>query len=252
MSLLGLQRDVRAWLVREDRWAAHRMGGDAAPGLAVYLNNYRAQLIACLEEAFPHTRAWLGADLFLEALVAHIDRVPPSSWTLDAYARDFPATLAARFRDDPEVGELAWIECALDEAFVGPDAPELKLEELAGIDWGSAALRFLPTFDHRTVWTNAAAIWSAIEAGEVPPPVAHLEVAASIIVWRRGQVSHFRSADAQELMALLLVRSGMPFEALCARLVDNLGEQDGVDQAGRYLAQWVSEGLVESLVSGNG
>ncbi len=95
MSLLALQRDVRAWLVHEDRSAARRIGESAAAGLDVYMNNYRAQLIACLDEAFPHTRAWLGGDLFLQSLVTHIDRVPPSSWTLDAYARDFPATLSS-------------------------------------------------------------------------------------------------------------------------------------------------------------
>lgn len=244
MSLLELQRDVRAWLVREDRWAAERVGKGAAAGLDVYMNNYRGQLIACLEEAFPHTRAWLGADLFLRALATHIDRVPPSSWTLDAYARDFPATLSATFKDDPEVGELAWIECALGEAFVGRDAPELRIEELGAVDWEGAILRLVPTFDHRETWTNATALWSSMNAGDVPPPVAHLAEGASVIVWRRGHVAHVRTADAQELMSLLLVRARTPFESLCARLVDRLGEERGVGQAGEYLARWVSEGLV--------
>lgn len=244
MSLLALQRDVRAWLVREDRSAARRIGESAAAGLDVYMNNYRAQLIACLDEAFPHTRAWLGADLFLQSLVTHIDRVPPSSWTLDAYARDFPATLSSAFEDDPEVGELAWIECALGEAFVGPDAAELSMDQLGDIDWEKAVLHLPPTFDHRPLWTNAAALWSAIDAGEVPPPATYLEESMPAIVWRRGHVSHFRTADAQELMCLLLVRSGVSFEGLCSRFVDSLGEERGVEQAGQYLAQWVSEGLI--------
>jgi len=247
MSLLDLQRDVRAWLIREDRGAARRMGEGAAAGLDVYLNTYRAQLIACLEETFTHTRAWLGSELFLAALVTHIDRVPPSSWTLDAYARDFPETLSVMFGNDPEVGELAWIEAALAEAFVGRDAIELRMEKLAEIDWDRALLRLVPTFDHREVWTNAAALWSAMNAGEAPPSVEHLAEAASVIVWRRGHVSHFRTADPQEIMSLILVRSGIPFEELCARLVDALGEERGVEQAGHYLARWVSEGLVASL-----
>jgi hypothetical protein len=244
MSLLELQRDVRAWLVREDRRAARRLGEGAAAGLDVYLNTYRAQLIACLEDEFAHTRAWLGPDLFLKALATHIDRVPPGSWTLDAYPRDFPATLSAIFEDDPEVGELAWIECALGEAFVGRDAPVLRMEELGEVDWDTAVLRLVPTFDYREMWTNAAALWSSLHAGEVPPPMEHLAEGASVIVWRRDHVSHFRTTDAQELMSLLLIRSGVPFEGLCTRLVDTLGEERGVEQAGQYLAQWVSEGLV--------
>ncbi len=43
--------------------AAAATGGDsqaAARGRAVYLNNYRAQLIGCLEESYPLLRAFIG------------------------------------------------------------------------------------------------------------------------------------------------------------------------------------------------
>jgi hypothetical protein len=56
----------------------------------VHQNNYRLQLIACLTESFTYTRGWIGGEAFEAAAAAHIDRVPPSSWTLDAYPRDFP------------------------------------------------------------------------------------------------------------------------------------------------------------------
>lgn len=247
MSLLGLQRDVRAWLVDEKRGAARRIRGGRTAGLDVYLNNYRAQLVACLEESFAHTRAWLGPQRFFEAVVRHIDRVPPSSWTLDAYGRDFPETLATIYGDDPEVGELAWIEYALGEAFVGADAPELGMAALGEVDWERAILRLVPTFDYRQLWTNAAALWSSLNAGEVPPAVEELGEGGFVVVWRQGHVAHFRAADAQELMSLLLVRSGLAFEGLCLRLVESLGEGAGVEQAGRYLAQWVSDGLIAGL-----
>ncbi|MDY7525197.1 DNA-binding domain-containing protein [Sphingomonas sp. 10B4] len=120
--MLTLQRDMRAWLVAADADAANRYGSAAAAGLLVYQNTYRAQLVACLEESFVQTRAWVGGEAFHHAIVAHIERVPPTSWTLDAYPRDFPATLALLYPDDPEVAELAWIEYALGEAFVGPDS----------------------------------------------------------------------------------------------------------------------------------
>lgn len=161
--------------------------------------------------------------------------------------RDFPATLSIMFKDDPEVGELAWIECALSEAFVGHDAPALGMEDLGEIDWETAVLRLVPTFDNREVWTNAAALWPAMTLGEAPPSAERFSEAASVIVWRRGDVSHLRTTDAQELTSLLLVRSGIPFEALCTRLVDAPGEVRGVDQAGQYLAQWVSEGRVAGI-----
>ncbi len=93
MSLLALQRDFRDWLTAESAEAAARLEGPGGRGLPVYLNTYRSQLLACLGETFAMARAWIGDAVFEAAAATHVDRVPPSSWTLDAYARDFPETL---------------------------------------------------------------------------------------------------------------------------------------------------------------
>ena len=92
MTLLDVQRSFRHWLTVESDEAATRLGVAAAPGLAVHLNTYRSQLLSCLGETFGAVRAWLGDTAFEAAAAIHVDRVPPSSWTLDAYARDFPET----------------------------------------------------------------------------------------------------------------------------------------------------------------
>lgn len=237
-----MQRDMRGWLVREDEAAVTRLGG--APGLRVYQNNYRSQLVACLVESFPCTRDWIGGEAFEAAAATHIDRVPPSSWTLDAYPRDFPATLALLWPDDPEVAELAWLECALGEAFVGPDAPMLRPADIAGIDWDRATLRFSPTLDLGALTTNAPAIWSALAAGETPPPSEMLAEAGAILVWRHEQVSSFRTIDQVEHQALLGARAGMPFSDLCEALIELEGEAEGIARAGRLLGQWIADGLI--------
>ena len=113
MNLLALQRDLRAFLLAEDETAATHLGASARPGLSVYLNNYRAQLVTVLEGSFAQTHAWIGDRAFLRAAAQHIDRVPPSSWTLDAYARDFPETLAWLYPKDADIAEIARIELAL-------------------------------------------------------------------------------------------------------------------------------------------
>ncbi len=247
MTLLALQRDMRAWLVREDTDVAKRYGDDAAPGLRVYQNNYRAQLVACLEESFAQTRAWIGGEAFHEVVVAHIERIPPSSWTLDAYACDFPVTLAMRYPDDPEVAELAWIECALGEAFVGPDAVALTAADIADIDWDHAQLHFTPTLDLSELTTNAPAIWSALASGETPPTVEMLDEAGAILVWRQEHVSQFRAVDAVDRGALLLARAGMTFSALCSTLIEAHGEEIGVALAGTLLGRWFADGLVVGI-----
>ncbi|MEO5866388.1 MAG: DNA-binding domain-containing protein [Sphingomonas sp.] len=247
MTLLAMQRDMRRWLDKGDDFAASRIGTRAAPGLRVYQNNYRAQLIACLDETFPHTRDWIGGEAFHAAMVAHIERVSPSSWTLDAYPRDFPATLAMLYADDAEVAELAWIEQALGEAFVGPDAPALASNRIAEVDWDTAILRFTSTLDQAPLTTNAAALWAAMEAQKVPPPAIILDQPGAVLVWRYEQVSRFRAIEREELDILLLARAGTSFADLCAALVEARGEEAGIARAGQLLGNWIAEGVIIAI-----
>jgi hypothetical protein len=247
MRLIDLQRDMRRWLVQEDARAAGRIGSHAAPGLRVYQHNYRAQLAACLEESFAQTRAWIGREAFHQAIVAHVDRVPPSSWTLDAYPRDFPATLGMLHPDDPEIAELAWLELALGEAFVAPDAVALGAGDVAEVDWDRATLHITPTLDLADLTTNAPAIWSALAADETPPAVEFLPEPGAMLVWRDGQVSRFRAIDQYERQALLSVRAGLPFADLCSAMVETFGEEQGIARAGQMLGQWLGDGMIVGI-----
>ncbi|WP_019832793.1 HvfC/BufC N-terminal domain-containing protein [Sphingomonas sp. PR090111-T3T-6A] len=247
MSLLALQRDFRGWLATEDAGVAARFGEPAQAGLAVYLNNYRGQLMACLSESFETVRAWIGDNAFEGAAALHIDRLPPHSWTLDAYALDFPETLDRLYPEDPEVGELGRLERALGLAFVGPDAAPIEPASLDGIDWDRAVLRLVPTFASFSAATNAGAIWSALSGGAQPPAASLLPQPASIMVWRAGFAPAFRTLEAAEAEALALVAEGRDFGALCASLVARFGEEQGPALAGGFLGQWLADGLIASV-----
>jgi len=248
MSLLDLQRDMHAWLQHADATAADRLGGESVtPGLRVHQNNFRAQLAGCLEESFARTRDWIGGEAFHHAVVAHIERVGPSSWTLDAYPRDFPATLALLHPDDPEIAELAWIDLMLGEVFVGPDGNALNAADLGEIDWDNAVLGLAPTLDLADLTTNAPAIWSALAEGKDPPAVVFLPEIGAILVWREGETPRFRAIDQIERQALLHVRAGLSFAGLCTALAEMLGEEAGVSRAGAMLGQWLADGLIVSI-----
>jgi len=240
MSLLDLQRDFGAQLRAQP-------GRGASAGIRVHRNNYRGSLHACLEDSFVRTRDWIGADAFQEAANDHIARVPPSSWTLDAYPRDFPDTLRLLYRDDPEIAELAWLELALADAFVGADAEPISTADAAGTDWDRAVLHFTPTMDIGRCTTNACALWSAMAAGEAPPAARFLAEPEIVLVWRRDQVSCFRSIDIAEEWAILQSRAGMPFPDLCAALVDLHGEKDGIAMAGGFLGRWLADALLTGV-----
>jgi hypothetical protein len=237
MSLLVLQRDFAAAL----RGAA---GDGVSAGVAVYRNNYRASLSACLEDAFARTRAWIGDEAFAAAVTRHIDRVPPGCWTLDAYPRDFSDTLRVVFPNDPEVAELAWLECALAEAFVGPDILAVSGESLATVDWDRAILHFTPTLDMRDISTNAPALLSAMATDGTPPAVERLSEPATLLVWRQDHISRFRVTDVREEKAIRFARSGETFASMCALLMDELGRDDGVQCAGEMLGRWLWDGLI--------
>ncbi len=242
MTLLALQRDFGGWLRTGE--GADGLGPAYAPGLRVHLNNYRSQLVACLEATFPRTRQWIGAPALRAAVAAHVDRVPPSSWTLDAYGRDFPETLARLYPGDVEVRELARLELALEEAFVAADHELLDPADLTGVDWDAAILRFTPTIRIGERATNASDIWSALSRDQTPPPAAMLEAPGGLLVWRREGVSCFRALDRVERDALLLACAGRRFAEVCDFAVGKLGEAAGVETAGAFLRRWIQDGLI--------
>jgi len=247
MSLLALQRDFRSWLNTEADEAAARIGTAAAPGLAVYLNNYRGQLLDCLRESFGVVRAWLGDSAFDGAAAIHIEQQPPHSWTLDAYALEFPQTLERLYPDDREIAELACIERELGMIFVGPDSASLDRAHLAEVDWDAAILKFVPTLHFLSVSTNAAAIWSSLTANEMPPGAIGLDRPATLALWRDEFAPTFRTLDDGEYDALNTLRNGTTFGTLCTKLVNAVGEADGAALAGGMLARWLADGMIEKI-----
>jgi hypothetical protein len=223
------------------------MKGATPAGLAVYQNNYRAQLVGSLEQSYPQLRAWIGEEAFLYAARSHIDANPPHAWTLDAYADDFGDSLLKLFPDNPDIHELAWLEHALDACFVGPDAVPVTAAELAEIDWDAARLRLTPTLLSRRATTNAADIWWAMRDGKDKPEGEVLPVPRALLVWRRGHVSCLRTIDTLEHEALMHLQEHGSFVVLCDMLVDRLGEVDGVAKAGALLADWVGSELVTGI-----
>ncbi len=241
MSLLILQQTFRTWLTSETPEVAAQFGERARPGLGVYLNNYRAQLMACLSASYPILRAWIGEAAFEAAAARHIDRAPPHAWTLDAYGLDFPETLENHYPADPELAELARLERELGAAFVGPDATPVNPSELSDVAWEHAVIHFVPTFGVLPVTTNVAAIWSAISKDETPPSVVRLPEPATLVVWRQDLAPRFRTAAAGEAGVIAEVQAGKTFGRICAALAEQLGEEQGAALAGSLLGQWLSD-----------
>lgn len=244
MNLHAMQRDFRRWLTKADAPAAHRLAGADRAGLDVYQNNYRVQLVGCLETTYPHLRTFSGDAAFRHAAIHHVTRHPPSAWTLDAYGAGFERTLLALWPGNPVLHDLAWLEWALATAFVARDTVALDPARLAAVDWDRARLDFAPSLHLARLTTNAADIWSALQAGEPAPAAALLPALAGVAVWRRGFVARLRVLDPLAYDALVLARAERSFGAPCAMLVERLGADEGIARAGSLLADWIGSELL--------
>ncbi|KPF53448.1 hypothetical protein IP65_13885 [Novosphingobium sp. AAP1] len=244
MTLAMFQAEFGDWLMTGSDRAAARFGPVAQAGLLVYQNNYRAALMACLHESFPQTVQWLGPEDFQASAARCIDDRPPDSWSLDHYAALFPQSLAAQWPDDPEVADLAALELALADAFVGPDADPLPSAAMGRIDWDKAVLRCVPSARLVTLRTNAPAIWSALVLGGTVPRAERMPHPVAVLVWRQGDTACFRTLDPAEAKLAPRLLAGVSFAEVCRHLVRAHGEAEGVRIAGHLLARWATDGLL--------
>lgn len=247
MNLAQWQESFRDWLAGGSTGSASVFGERSAAGLAVYQNNYRAQLVNCLQVSYPHLLRWIGDEAFRQAAIRHIDAHPPQGWTLDSYGADFGTTLHTMFPDNPDLHELAWIEWSLSAAFVARDSAPMPKEALWSVDWDIARLRMAPSLHHRVATTNADEVWSALQEEGRIPDGEMLAAPGGLVVWRRGFLSRLRRFDGDDYAALLGVLADDRFEAMCETLVGRLGEEAGVARAGALLADWLDAGLIAGV-----
>lgn len=244
MGLRALQDDFRTWLVSADEASAQRLPLADRRGLPVYQNNYRGQLMGCLEESYPQTLSWIGSDAFRTVAARHIDAAPPYSWTLDEYGHGFPGTLRQLFPDDPEVAELAMLELALGEAFVAEDADPLTAQDLAMFDWDNAEVRLVPSAAFLPMHTNADSIWCALDGESDCPLPVNAPGADTLVIWRNDFICCFQRLEYDEAQLLPLLATGLPFADMCEHLVERLDVAPGIQRAGELLARWTQAGLL--------
>lgn len=244
MSLIALQRSFCSDLRARPSDLESRLSGNAHVGQTVYRNAYRLRLRDCLRETYEKTWAWLGDARFDAAVELHIAHHEPHRWTLADYGEGFSQTLAAAHKDAPEAIDLASLEWAMRRAFDGPDAPPLKRQSCATIDWETAVLQFAPTVLIVPTSTNCGAIWSAIAEEQAPPEAALLPSPAALCVWRKGLSPSFRTVERLELAMIRLALAGVRFGEICRLITHFRDEADPVAELGALFARWLNDELL--------
>jgi len=242
--LAQLQTRFCTWLREGDEDVAAQLAPalGVGPGLTVYQNNYRVALIDALRETHARALLWLGDGAF-EALAAHyIDARPPSDWTIDRYGEGFPDLL--RERADAIAGDLAAIDRAVGDVFVGPDAAPARADALAQIDWDLAVIRLVPSLVLLTIATNADALWLALANEDVLPDPVYAAPPATLMLWRQGFEPVMRRVDPAETVMLHRSIAGASFAAICEELAQTDDAAQAVTAAGTVLGRWLGESLI--------
>lgn len=239
-----MQRAFQGWLETGESKAADAAVLPPDPGLAVYLNNYRATLVNVLEEAFTFTRRWMGEDAFGILVRRHIVNSPPGSWSLDHYPPTFAAALACNADLPVIIREMISVEAALDAAFVAADRPELTRVALSELDWEVAALALPQGAAILRHTSNAVAILAALHRGEKAPQATLHTSPVELLVWRAQDRSCFRLLDADEGRVFAALASPLPLAGIFNLLSEGLSEQAAIARGGELLARWADEGSV--------
>jgi hypothetical protein len=261
MSVARQQQRLAA-AIREGEDAAGLLAGDFATGLEVYRHAYRARLVAALADNYTVLARALGDEGFDALGRAYIDarpsRQPSIRWFGDALA-DFMADVMADSGDEelvphPALVDFARMDWALRGAFDAAEAPLLEAPALAALgpdDWAGLVLHLHPSVRCVTLAHAIEPAWRVLrewepESGadqpELPEPVAHEH---TLLAWRQGGETRWRSTEPLEAALLQEVDAGMPFAQLCERAAAELGDADAAAPTViGALQRWLADGLL--------
>jgi hypothetical protein len=148
-----------------------------------------ARLTDFLTHDYPRLRLYMGETAFNMMARHCLATETPKVRLLSLHLPDF-LDLTKPFSRSPELSDLARLEKAFHAALNAPDASFTSQAPLH------------PSVQRLQLRTNAASIWAALTAGELPPPPQRLDEPQELLVWRQGAASRFRMLGREEAAAL--------------------------------------------------
>ena len=181
-----------------------------------------ARLTDFLTHDYPRLRHYLGETAF-NSMARHCLAATdtPKVRLLSRHLPEF-LDVTKPYSRSPELSDLVRLECAFHAAL---NAPETSMT--------SQPLH--PSVQRLQLRTNAAGIWAALTAGELPPPPQRLEAPQELLVWRQGAAPRFRMLGVEEAAAL-----------------DAAGrsEAKGIDRSMEsFLRGWREAGIISAVMS---
>lgn len=255
-QLLQVQEDFLACLLADDAPLPEGWDARREARLAIYRNAYRSRLIDVLRATFERTARLVGDEAFAQAAAHHLIMRPPTSWTIDLAGKQFAETCAELFTKDPDVGELAWLEWAMNCAFTAADAAPMTLASFAATtahfdagQWDSLGLTLMPGTALRQVTFDVATLWRGLADPDRASEPTPLDDPHWLLVWRDDELPMFSLVNSTEGRALSDVLRGTPFGQAFADALINPAADSAAELAGDMLRRWIEIGLIEAIRS---
>jgi hypothetical protein len=213
----------------------------------IYANMYFYRIRDALKEDFPATLAVLGDDNFHNLVTGYLLEYPPTEPSISEcgrylaeYLRDHPLREGAPF-----VADLAKLERAIVEVFVGLDSDAVDPESLRATppeDWPAMKLRIHPAAQILALEWRVSEILRAVEEDRPWKPADR--GAVKVLVWRRNACVFYRDLEHAEEDALEAASRGATFAEICDVVAVVADDQDPVAALNRMLARWLADGLL--------
>lgn len=261
MSISALQRQLAA-AIRDGADTPGLLAGNAALGLAVYRHAYRARLAEALADNYTVLARALGDEAFEALAQAYIAAHPSQHPSIRWFGHALTGFMAAAGDDlvpHPGLVDIARMDWALRGAFDAAEAPLLEPAALAVLspdDWAGLVLHLHPSVQRVVLAHAIEPAWRVLrewepetgaEQPELPEPQPHEH---TLLAWRQGLETRWRSLAPLEAGLLDAVAAGAPFALLCERAAAELGDPEAAAPAViGALQQWLAEGLLQSLAS---
>jgi hypothetical protein len=289
-TLARLQSDFQSFLLDGGEDMLSRVTGSAKVSaetrLAIYYDAYRLRLLEALASNYPVLRAWLGEDEFEAAGISYLSAHPSRHFSIRWFGHQLPSFLAAAapWSGKPWLADMAALEWALSEVFDAENAGVLDVGDMAAIpaeSWPAMRLRLHPAVRRLDLRWNAPIIWKTVnrnleaeksadacrgetsatpsadkarpapaESAGVPAPQA-AEYPQAWLVWRQDLRTFFRSLTVDEAWALDAARRSETFAAICEGLCEWIDARHVALHAAGLMKQWITDGLVSGIDSGN-
>jgi hypothetical protein len=243
--VLGAGDGIAGEIAGEDEaFRALRMG--------IYRNAYRLRLEEVLENDYPALRALVGDAAFGELAQAYVAARGSGFRNVRWFGGGLPDFLSedAPFRDRAALAELARFEWTLGLAFDAADAPALGFGEIAAVApeaWSGMGFVAHPALQLLECRTNAVAIWKAVQQRESVPAESTQAAPESWAVWREAFSPFYAPLAVDEACAVVAMRAGEDFGAICDRLCEWHDAQDVAVRAAALLRGWVDRGWIVGL-----